>query len=193
MNPCENMRNNQLQNWLKAIEDNRKCIQLVKRILWGRPKEKNKDMKAEERGLHHRMQRAVSRFPIHPFLQFSFSLFMYGCARVYVHINVNKPSTRMYTLFMVANVYVRTELLFPPSLSLPLPSLDLLRLFPSRGDLTLFSLVFRWRIARRRPPGNQMAFVQYVETRCRREGVCLSRHFRRTSIAGEGSCKTRIS
>lgn len=101
-------------------------------------------------------------------------------------MDVNKPSTRclcvQYTLFMVANVYIPTKLLF--SLSLSSLSLDLLQLLPLKGDLT--PLLLKDHPSN---PGNQMAFVQYVETRCRREGVCLSRHFRSctvTSIAGEG-------
>lgn len=62
-------------------------------------------------------------------------------------------------------------------------SLDLLRLLPLKGDLT--PLLLKDHPSK---PGNQMAFVQYVETRCRREGVCLSQYFRSciaTSIAGE--------
>jgi len=67
------------------------------------------------------------------------SVHVHACVRVYIriygHMNVNKPSTRcvcvQYTLFMVANVYVPTKLLFSLSLSLSLYSL---RLLPLKGD-----------------------------------------------------------
>lgn len=57
-------------------------------------------------------------------LQFPFSrltsVHVHVYIYVYVHMDVNKPSTRclcvQYTLFMVANVYIPTKLLFSLSL-----------------------------------------------------------------------------
>lgn len=103
-------------------------------------------------------------------LQFLFSpdVCLYLRVYIYIYVVVNKPFTHwlcvQYTLFMIANVCVSTELLFS--------LVGLLGLVPLRGALTLLSL-------KDHPskPGNQMAFVQYVKTDVDAK-ACLSRRFR---------------